>query len=98
MGSEVRPRPEPELTGDRELCIGEFDGRGIWHRGSDRVGETPVRARKAEDALAKGSIDDAVKALDLEPTSDIQATADVKKHLAGVLLRRVAAQLMEARA
>lgn len=61
------------------------------------VGETPVRARKAEDALAKGSVDDAVKALDLEPTSDIQATGDVKKHLAGVLLRRVAAQLTEAR-
>jgi len=61
------------------------------------VGETPVRARKSEDALATGSVDDAVKALDLEPTSDIQATADVKMHLAGVLLRRVAAQLLEAR-
>ena len=59
------------------------------------VGATPVRARKAETALAGGSIDDAVAALDLDPTSDIQATADVKKHLAGVLLRRVAAQLME---
>jgi carbon-monoxide dehydrogenase medium subunit len=58
------------------------------------VGETPVRARKAEAALAGGSVDDAVKALDLDPTSDIQATADVKKHLAGVLLRRVAEQLM----
>ena len=54
------------------------------------VGATPVRARKAEEALAGGSIDDAVKALDLDPTSDIQATGDVKKHLAGVLLRRVA--------
>jgi carbon-monoxide dehydrogenase medium subunit len=61
------------------------------------VGEMPMRARKAEDALAQGSVDDAVTALDLEPTSDIQATGDVKKHLAGVLLRRVAAQLMEAR-
>ena len=59
------------------------------------VGATPVRARKAEEALAGGSIDDAVKALDLDPTSDIQATGDVKKHLAGVLLRRVAKQLME---
>ena len=58
------------------------------------VGATPVRARKAEDALAQGSVDDAVKALDLDPTSDIQATADVKKHLAGVLLRRVAKQLV----
>ena len=53
-----------------------------------------MRVRKAEDALARGSIDDAVKALDLDPPSDIQATAEVKKHLAGVLLRRVAKQLM----
>jgi aerobic carbon-monoxide dehydrogenase medium subunit len=61
------------------------------------VGATPVRARKAEAALANGSIDAAVQALDLDPESDIQATGDVKKHLAGVLLRRVAAQLMEPR-
>jgi len=62
------------------------------------VGETPVRVRKAEDALARGSIDDAVKALDLDPSSDIQATAEVKTHLAGVLLRRVAQRLAEPRA
>jgi carbon-monoxide dehydrogenase medium subunit len=61
------------------------------------VGATPVRARKAEAALASGSVDDAVAALDLEPQDDVQATAKTKKHLAGVLLRRVAAQLMEAR-
>ena len=36
-------------------------------------------------------------ALDLDPQDDVQATAAVKKHLAGVLLRRVAKQLMEAR-
>jgi carbon-monoxide dehydrogenase medium subunit len=58
------------------------------------VGDTPVRARKAEDALARGSVDDAVAALDLDPADDIHATAAVRKHLAGVLLRRVAAQLM----
>jgi len=62
------------------------------------VGATPVRARKAEAALANGSIDDAVKALDLDPPDDIQATGAVKKHLAGVLLRRVAKQLAEPRA
>lgn len=61
------------------------------------VGATPVRARKAEAALANGSVDDAVAALDLEPQDDVQATGAVKKHLAGVLLRRVATQLMEAR-
>ena len=59
------------------------------------VGNTPVRARKAEAALAQGNIDGAVDALDLEPHDDVQATAKVKKHLAGVLLRRVARQLME---
>jgi carbon-monoxide dehydrogenase medium subunit len=62
------------------------------------VGETPVRARKAEEALAAGSVDEAVKALDLDPGDDIQATGAVKKHLAGVLLRRVAKQLAEPRA
>jgi len=59
------------------------------------LGATPVRARRSEAALAGGFVDDAVKALDLEPTSDLHATSDVKKHLASVLLRRVAAQLME---
>jgi carbon-monoxide dehydrogenase medium subunit len=61
------------------------------------VGSTPVRAKKAETALASGNIDAAVAALDLDPNDDIQATAKVKKHLAGVLLRRVAKQLLEAR-
>jgi aerobic carbon-monoxide dehydrogenase medium subunit len=61
------------------------------------VGSTPVRAEKAETALASGNIDAAVAALDLDPNDDIQATAKVKKHLAGVLLRRVAKQLLEAR-
>jgi carbon-monoxide dehydrogenase medium subunit len=58
------------------------------------VGEMPVRTRQAEAALG-GSIDDAVAALDLDPPDDIQASGAVKKHLAAVLLRRVAAQLME---
>jgi carbon-monoxide dehydrogenase medium subunit len=61
------------------------------------VSDTPVRARKSEAALESGDIDAAVTALDLDPHDDVQATAATKKHLAGVLLRRVAAQLMEAR-
>ena len=61
------------------------------------IGSTPVRAKKAEAALAAGNIDAAVNALDLEPPDDVQATSKVKKHLAGVLLRRVAKQLLEAR-
>ena len=59
------------------------------------VGDTPVRTRKAEAALAGDDINAAVAALDLDPPDDIQATGPVKKHLAGVLLRRVAAQLTE---
>jgi carbon-monoxide dehydrogenase medium subunit len=63
------------------------------------VGSTPVRARNAETALAQGNIDAAVAALaqDLDPPDDVQATGAVKRHLAGVLLRRVAKQLMEPR-
>jgi len=61
------------------------------------VGNTPVRVTKAEAALAAGNIEGAVNALELEPHDDVQATAKVKKHLAGVLLRRVAQQLLEAR-
>lgn len=59
------------------------------------VGNTPLRAEASESALARGDVDGAVAALDLDPHDDIQATGAVKKHLAGVLLRRVAAQLME---
>lgn len=59
------------------------------------VGSTPVRASGAEKALADGQVDAAIKALDFEPHDDVQATAELKKHLAGVLLRRVANQLME---
>ena len=61
------------------------------------VGATPVRAKKAGAALAGGDVDAAVAALDLDPQDDVQATAQAKKHLAGVLLRRVARQLMEPR-
>ena len=63
------------------------------------VGSTPVRARQAEAAMARGDVDAAVAALaqDLDPPDDIQSSGTVKHHLAGVLLRRVAKQLMEPR-
>lgn len=63
------------------------------------VAATPLRARNAETALAGGDVDTAVQALDrdLDPPDDVQATGAVKKHLAGVLLRRVARQLVEPR-
>jgi carbon-monoxide dehydrogenase medium subunit len=65
------------------------------------VGTTPMRAKKAEAAL-NGAVDDktidaAIDTLNLDPPDDVQATGAVKKHLAGVLLKRVARQLMEAR-
>jgi aerobic carbon-monoxide dehydrogenase medium subunit len=59
------------------------------------LGATPVRARKAETALVDGDVEGAVSALadDLEPSNDMHASSEVKAHLAGVLLRRVARQL-----
>jgi carbon-monoxide dehydrogenase medium subunit len=62
------------------------------------VGATPLRVKKAEAALASGNVDEAVAALNLDPPDDVQATGAVKKHLAGVLLRRVTKQLLEPRA
>lgn len=61
---------------------------------------TPIRTKGAEAALAAGDIDKAVAALssDLDPPDDVQETGPVKKHLAGVLLRRVVQQLTGAHA
>jgi carbon-monoxide dehydrogenase medium subunit len=65
------------------------------------VGPTPRRAVKAEAALAGGvdgrKVDAAIAALagDLDPPDDMQGSGVFKKHLAGVLLRRVADQLAE---
>lgn len=63
------------------------------------VGATPTRARGAETALAGGDLETAVAALakDLDPPDDVQASGAVKRHLAGVLLRRVARELTEGR-
>ena len=46
-----------------------------------------------------GDVEAAVQSLgsDLDPHDDVQADAATKMHLAGVLLRRVAKQLVEAR-
>jgi carbon-monoxide dehydrogenase medium subunit len=61
------------------------------------VGAVPVRAHKAEIAMADGDLEGAMAALgsDLHPNDDLHAMAAVKTHLAGVLLRRVAKQFME---
>jgi carbon-monoxide dehydrogenase medium subunit len=59
------------------------------------VGDRPTRARRAEAALEGGDLDAAVAALqhDLSPHTDVHASAATRRHLAGVLLRRVATQL-----
>ena len=68
------------------------------------VGPTPVRATGAEQALSArnfpDAIDDAVAAIatDLDPGDDIHGSGAVRKHLAGVLLRRVLQNWTEARA
>lgn len=73
------------LTGLRIVCFG--------------VGATPLRARAAEAALAGGqdaaALDAAVAALadELQPEDDIHASAKARKHMAGVLLLRVVAQM-----
>jgi len=66
------------------------------------VGPTPVRARNAEAQLDGRALDDeriasAVSALnaDLDPPTDVHASGQARKHLAGVLLARVAKQLGE---
>jgi carbon-monoxide dehydrogenase medium subunit len=61
------------------------------------MGATALRACNAEAALAGGDVEAAAKALDrdLDPPDDVQTSGKVKKHLAGVLLRRVAKQLAE---
>ena len=60
------------------------------------VGSTPLRARGGSRIGGRRRRGAGCGARSLEPPDDMQATGAVKKHLAGVLLRRVAAQLTEA--
>ncbi len=65
------------------------------------VGGTPVLATSAMAAIEVGAPLDAVLAAladDIDPQDDLQASAAMKHHLAGVLLRRVLADLAPARA
>jgi aerobic carbon-monoxide dehydrogenase medium subunit len=68
---------------------------GGWRIGLTNVGPTPVRATAVEQALAAGGSpsDAAEHASDgLNPSSDLRATGDYKKHLARVLTRRAIEQ------
>lgn len=80
------------LAASAQAKSGGYDNLRLAYFG---VGDRPVRAPKAEAALASGDLDKAVAALatDLNPPGDLQASGDTKRHLAGVLLKRVAAQL-----
>lgn len=60
------------------------------------VGDRPVLSEGAMAVLSGGGgIDDAIAALadDLDPESDLHASASYRRHLAGVLLRRVMGDL-----
>ena len=68
---------------------------GSWRIGLTNVGPTPVRATAVEQALASGaSVADAAEhASDgLDPSGDLRASADYKKHLSRVLTRRAIEQ------
>ncbi len=59
------------------------------------VGDTPVLCAAAAAALVSEGIEAAVSALDsdLDPAGDLQASPAMKRHLAKVLLRRLAGRL-----
>jgi len=66
------------------------------------VGATPLRARKAEAELEGRALDEhrveaaaLALALDLDPAPDVLASSAAKRHLAAVLLKRVARQIDE---
>jgi len=68
---------------------------GGWRIGLTNVGPTPVRAKAVEDALAKGAKPEeaAQHASDgLNPSGDLRASSEYKKHLARVLTKRAIEQ------
>jgi aerobic carbon-monoxide dehydrogenase medium subunit len=68
---------------------------GGWRIGLTNVGPTPTRAKAVEDALAKGAKPEeaAEHASDgLNPSGDLRASPEYKKHLARVLTKRAIQQ------
>ena len=75
------------------LAVVNREGR---HRiGAFALGDRPLLCAGAMAALDDGDIDGAVAALarDVDPPRDTQATAAYRRHIAGVLLRRIAVDL-----
>ena len=58
------------------------------------MGATPLRASAAEQALVAGADAGAVAAEGTDPPSDTQASAEYRRHLAGVLVRRAAGEAL----
>lgn len=74
------------------LCL---VARSTGHRISClSVGSTPILARNAMAQLDQGNVDGAVAALrdEIDPASDTQGSADYRRHIAGILLRRAVVQ------
>ena len=68
---------------------------GDWRIGLTNVATTPIRAHAVEDALKSGAKpeDAAQHASDgLDPSGDLRASAEYKKHLARVLTKRAIQQ------
>jgi len=66
---------------------GGFESAAI---GLVNMGTTPLRAQAAEQALVAGADPGAVAAEGTDPPSDTQASAEYRRHLAAVLVRRAA--------
>jgi CO/xanthine dehydrogenase FAD-binding subunit len=97
-----------ERSGDFALasvCVGvvRTEGRIVWSRiGLGSVGATPLRARRAEDVLigsdgGPDALEDAARAAaaHCEPSSDPQASAEYRRELVAVLVRRALERILE---
>lgn len=97
-----------ERSGDFALasvCVGvvQTEGRIVWARvGLGSVGPTPLVARGAEDVLigsdgGREAIEDAARAAaaECEPSSDSQASAEYRRELVAVLVRRALGRALE---
>ena len=91
-------REAARRSGDYALAGLAVVRRNMAHRiVAFGTGPTPVLCRAAMNKLDEGDVDGAVDALRaaLEPPSDTQASAAYRRHLAGVLLRQIVAELGE---